>query len=64
MGRRLVIDSDGKVDNTIVIEPEAVDEWCRGTGCILAPAGVDGEIGGTYSDGVYTAPAPQEGEEE
>ena len=60
MTKRLVLDGDGNIMNAIVIEPAEVDEWCAATGCLLAPVGVNGEIGGTYSNGVYTPPPEPE----
>ena len=50
---RLLVDADGLIVNRIMIEPDAVFDPSP---LIVAPDGVDGYIGGTYIDGVYTPP--------
>ena len=55
---RLVYEvATGAVSNRILVD-EAFDyvQWSLGDGLALAPASVQGAIGGTYIDGVYTAP--------
>ena len=57
MAVRLLIDHEGNVVNRILLEFDAVYD---STPYALAPAGVDGKIGGTYINGVYTAPPEPE----
>ena len=52
----LLLDSDGLIVNRIMLEPDAEYDPLP---LILAPEGVDGEMGGTYIDGVYTPPPTQ-----
>ena len=55
---RLVLDADGNIINRIVFDTEGTYPATN-----LAPSGVDGAIGGTYIDGVYTAPPEPEDDE-
>ena len=50
---RLLLDSEGNIVNRIMLEPNAVYDPSP---LIVAPDGVDGDIGGTYINGVYTPP--------
>ena len=50
---RLLIDVDGNIVNRIMLEPDAEYDPSP---LIVLPEGVDGEIGGTYINGVYTPP--------
>ena len=51
MAIRLLLDSDGLVVNRILLEPGV--EY-NPSPLVLAPEGVDGEIGGIYINGVYS----------
>ena len=57
MAVRLLLDDAGTIVNRILLEPDAL---YNPTPYILAPDEVDGEIGGTYIDGVYTPPPEPE----
>ena len=57
---RLLLDSDGLVVNRILLEPDVVYDPSP---YILAPEGIDGEIGGTYLNGVYSPPLTENTEE-
>ena len=60
----VITNSDGLVVNRIVVDDTTPTDWHPGPGLTLQPAGVDGAIGGTYINGVYTAPPePEESEE-
>ena len=52
---RLVIDSEGNIVNRILLDSSLTD-WSPGEGLTLVPANIDGDIGGTYINGVYTPP--------
>ena len=54
---RLLIDVDGNIVNRILLESDAVYDPSP---LIIAPEGVDGNIGGTYIGGVYTPPSEPE----
>ena len=53
MAIRLLLDEQGNIVNRIMLEPDVVYDPSP---LIVAPEGVDGDIGGTYIDGVYTPP--------
>ena len=50
---RLLLDNEGNVINRILLEPDAIYDPSP---LIVGPEEVDGEIGGTYINGVYTPP--------
>ena len=54
---RLLLDSAGNIVNRILLEPDAVYDPSP---FIVAPEDVDGEIGGTFINGVYTPPLETE----
>ena len=56
---RLLLDEEGNIVNRIVYDTEAMYDPSP---LILTPEGVDGDIGGTYIDGVYTPPPEDEAE--
>lgn len=58
----LVIDTEGNVVNIVVTGPETPDDWSPGPGLTLLPHSQQGAIGGTYINGVYTAPPEPEEE--
>ena len=55
---RLVLDDAGNIVNRIMLEPFAAYDPAP---FVVAPEGVDGEIGGTYLNGVYTPPSDDDG---
>ena len=63
MATRIITNADGLIVNRIVIDETTLHDWHPGFGLTLQSAGVDGAIGGTYVNGVYTPPPePDEGE--
>ena len=54
---RLLLDSEGNIVNRILLEPDAEYDPAP---LIVAPVDVDGAIGGTYINGVYTPPLESE----
>lgn len=50
---RLLLDNEGNIVNRIMLEPDVEYDPSP---LIVAPEGVDGEMGGTYINGVYTPP--------
>lgn len=51
------ISKNGTVTNIIVVDPNAIPDWCK----TWPEATEEARIGGTYADGVFTAPAqPQQ----
>ena len=60
-----VTNVDGLIVNRIVVDETTPADWHPGPGLTLQPASVDGAIGGTIIDGVYTPPPePDEAEDE
>ena len=59
-GVHLVIDGDGNVVNRIVTNEGTPDDWVPGPGLTLLDRSIEGDIGGTYIDGVYTPPPEPE----
>ena len=55
MATRLLLDNLGNVVNRILLYSK---DTYDPSPLILAPKNVDGEIGGTYINGVYTPPEP------
>ena len=56
---RLLLDSDGNIVNRIMLEPDAEYDPSP---LIVAPEEIDGQIGGTYINDVYTPPIDNGGE--
>ena len=60
MAIRLLLDSEGLIVNRILLEPDAIYDPSP---LIIAPEEIDGDIGGTYIDGIYTPPPIENTEE-
>lgn len=60
----LVVNSEGLVVNLIVCDENTPDDFSPGSGLTLVKNTVDGAIGGSYIDGVYTPPSEPEEEED
>ena len=56
----LVTDAEGLIVNRIVLDENTPRNWTPGPGLTLLPHSVQGAIGGTYIDGVYTPPPEPE----
>ena len=56
MNNRTVTNTDGLIVNRIVVDETTPDDWHPGPGLTLRPPDVDGAIGGTYINGLYTPP--------
>ena len=61
---QLVINDDGLVVNRIVTDETTPNDFNPGPGLTMLPHTVEGVIGGTYKNGVYTPPEPEETESE
>lgn len=61
----IVTDNSGLIVNRIVKDENTPSDWSPGTGLTVWPETIEGAIGGSYIDGVYTPPAePEELENE
>jgi hypothetical protein len=55
-----VLDKDSKVINIIIASSLDIAETVTSSYCILIPLGTFVDIGYTYADGTFTAPAVEE----
>ena len=60
MKKYAVLDNNSKVINIIVAASLDIAETVTSSYCALVPLGTFADLGYTYSDGVFTAPAVEE----